>query len=57
MYSIISFLSGKKTYIVALVGLVYGLIHGDMKIVEVSILALTGRAAVTKIESAVRGIK
>lgn len=48
MRNIISFLAGKKTYIVAIVGLIYGLIHGDVAIIEVSILGLTGRAALAK---------
>lgn len=48
MLNIISFLKGKKTYIVAAVGLIYGYLHGDMAIVEMSLLGLTGRAALTK---------
>lgn len=50
MRKIISYLSGKKTYIVAIVGLVYGLLQGDKNIIEISLLGLTGRAAIAKLE-------
>lgn len=48
MSSIIAFFQGKKTYIIAIVGLIYGIIHGDTSIIEISLLGLTGRAAISK---------
>lgn len=50
MTNIINFLKGKKTYIVAFIGLIYGLTIGDFKIIEISLLGLTGRAAIAKIQ-------
>ena len=50
MTKVISFLAGKKTYLVAIVGLVYGLVNNDMQIVMNSLLAMTGRAAISKLQ-------
>ncbi len=47
---LIAFLSGKKTYIVATVGLIYGLLIGDVHLIELSLLAFTGRAAIAKVQ-------
>ena len=50
MKSILSFLSGKKTYIIAIVGLVYGLLINDVQIIETSFLAMTLRAGISKVK-------
>ncbi len=57
MNTIFSFLLGKKTYLVAIVGLIYGLIHGDANIVEVSILAMTGRSALNGVVAKIQGVR
>lgn len=48
--TVFTFLEGKKTYIVAIVGLIYGILSKDAHIIEVSILAMTGRGAISKLE-------
>ena len=48
MKNIVNFLKGKKTYIVAIVGLVYGFLHNDPQIIQISLLGITGRAALSK---------
>lgn len=48
--NIFNFLQGKKTYIVAIIGLLYGIAHMDMQIIEISILGLTGRAAISNLK-------
>lgn len=50
MKNIFTFLSGKKTYIVAILGLIYGILTKDMSIIEVSLLGITGRSAISKLE-------
>ncbi len=50
MRTFIDFLKGKKTYIVAIIGLLYGISQGDSEIVMTSLLAMTGRAAISKIQ-------
>lgn len=50
MKSILSFLSGKKTYLVAIVGLVYGFLINDVQIIETSLLAITLRAGIAKVK-------
>lgn len=43
---ILTLFEGKRTYIVAVVGLVYGILTADPHIIEISLLGLTGRAAI-----------
>ena len=48
--SIFSFLAGKKTYIVAILGIAYGIATNNIELVQISLLGLTGRAAISKLE-------
>lgn len=50
MKSILNFFDGKKTYLVAIVGLIYGIIHKDPQIIQTSLLGAFGRAAIAKIQ-------
>ena len=48
MNTIINFFSGRKTYIIAIIAIVYGLSIGDNKIVLDALLAITIRLGIAK---------
>lgn len=50
MKSVLSFLSGKKTYLISIVGLIYGFLINDVQIIETSLLAMTLRAGISKVK-------
>ena len=52
MSSIISFISGKKTYGIAIAMLIVAYYNGDMEMALEGLALITGRAAIAKVEAA-----
>lgn len=49
MTKILSFLSGKKTYIVGILSIVLGILNGDTELIMTGLAAMTLRAGINKV--------
>jgi predicted Co/Zn/Cd cation transporter (cation efflux family) len=47
--SIVSFLSGRKTYVIAIIAIIYGISIGDTKIVFDALMAICIRLGIAKV--------